>query len=1211
MSYKPIFLFLSILLWTSTTAQAQISPTAASLGPNQQQQFSMPGQLVKWAVVPAQNGTISATGLYTAPSAVPAATYALVYAESGTALYHVQVLLSPSVAPAAPPAVPVSVTLSPATVYLYGGQSQTFTATVTGSANQQVSWSITQGTGVIANGLYHAPATVVADTLVTISATSLADPTKTASATIMLGPAITAPTTTTSGSTTASGSTTTGSSAASGSTTTGSPAASGSTTTGSSTGSSSTGTSTSTSFTPIRVACGEGQYVDPQGLVWAADHGYSGTTATYTTGSAVSGTTTPGLYQYLRYGQNFQYSFPVPTGTYTVTLKFAEISFGTAGRRVFDVAINNQSVITNLDIFAQAGGKYRALDESFTVPATNGITISFSASVNDAQINGIQILQTTNSPSAVSIGLSPPSATLSAGGSAQFAATVSGGSNTAVTWSLSSSVGSVASGLYTAPATISAAQSITITATSVADPTMSAAATINLQASPLPTSVSPATASVAPSGTRQFSVQNLPSGASVAWAVSPATGSISQSGLYTAPSSVTAQTTITVTATNSSTKSVLGTASLTLTATPAATTITLPIEVVGPNGTTATASFTIPAGSNLSGQLQLWMQIHNLKYDTEGSVQVNSSAWLPISTANVTLLGNAAVFGGIGGGFHTLQMTLNLPAGVVTAGTNTITFRFNATDGVTSGFRVLAFNVQSAGSNLLPASLFVNDNPNNWQPPSTAASDIAAGLALYQGASLTSPSTGVPIQAHCSDCHTIDGRDLKYFNYSNNSIQARAVFHGLTAAQGNQIASYIRSLDLPNPGLPWNPPYQPGPGLDSQAVSNWSAGAGIDAVLDNDSQMEAYLAPGGSTAGWSASSYLNPRELPVVMQLPDWNSWLPVIHPKDAFGTTFTNNALYTGYLNLRNILQPNSATAYQNALYPFDDWFESDSTFFAAIETTASATEVYSVALWQMTKEWELNQEFGLEGMPQVPFGAKADVRGWFGQQAFGTAPNMLKIPAGPGIGNGTVIVRDYLTLVWYQLQMVLNDGQGTQSGHTPLDYGYVYGYIDNVFVKEAVLPGAMLQLEWLVKSLQEFTQGGTGPQVAGDLGWHPVATSPMVLVDWSGAPLWSATPAATQTALMQAYLQAWFNQASQYTPQQYYQGGWATATDNPATLFYSETFGGQVWYMLPRFRFQGVSATLTDQVAAWAATVWPLGDWKSNDSATCTSLLECTSGY
>ena len=57
-----------------------------------------------------------------------------------------------------------------------------------------------------------------------------------------------------------------------------------------------------------------------------------------------------GLYQDLRYGNNFQYNFAVPNGTYTVTLKFAEIVFNTKGARVFNLTINNQVELTNFDI---------------------------------------------------------------------------------------------------------------------------------------------------------------------------------------------------------------------------------------------------------------------------------------------------------------------------------------------------------------------------------------------------------------------------------------------------------------------------------------------------------------------------------------------------------------------------------------------------------------------------------------------------------------------------------------------------------------------------------------------------------------------------------------------------------------------------------------------------------------------------------------------
>lgn len=32
-------------------------------------------------------------------------------------------------------------------------------------------------------------------------------------------------------------------------------------------------------------------------------------------------------------------------------------------------------------------------------------------------------------------------------------------------------------------------------------------------------------------------------------------------------------------------------------------------------------------------------------------------------------------------------------------------------------------------------------------------------------------------------------------------------------------------------------------------------------------------------------------------------------------------------------------------------------------------AMQVHSVGLWTATKQWEINQEFGLEGMPSVGF--------------------------------------------------------------------------------------------------------------------------------------------------------------------------------------------------------------------------------------------------
>ncbi|MBV9745880.1 MAG: hypothetical protein JO099_19120 [Acidobacteriia bacterium] len=84
--------------------------------------------------------------------------------------------------------VPVNVTVTPAAVNLQAGQTQQFTAVVTGSSNTAVTWS-SQGAGSISStGLYTAPAVIATQQAVTITATSQADSTKKATAVVTLLP---------------------------------------------------------------------------------------------------------------------------------------------------------------------------------------------------------------------------------------------------------------------------------------------------------------------------------------------------------------------------------------------------------------------------------------------------------------------------------------------------------------------------------------------------------------------------------------------------------------------------------------------------------------------------------------------------------------------------------------------------------------------------------------------------------------------------------------------------------------------------------------------------------------------------------------------------------------------------------------------------------------------------------------------------------------
>jgi hypothetical protein len=84
----------------------------------------------------------------------------------------------------APPSSLVSVTVTAPQSSVAVGQTLTFTATVAGTNNQAVTWSVTGGGTISSIGVYTAPATVPNPAKVTVTATSQADPTKSGSATI-------------------------------------------------------------------------------------------------------------------------------------------------------------------------------------------------------------------------------------------------------------------------------------------------------------------------------------------------------------------------------------------------------------------------------------------------------------------------------------------------------------------------------------------------------------------------------------------------------------------------------------------------------------------------------------------------------------------------------------------------------------------------------------------------------------------------------------------------------------------------------------------------------------------------------------------------------------------------------------------------------------------------------------------------------------------
>jgi len=182
-------------------------------------------------------------------------------------------------------------------------------------------------------------------------------------------------------------------------------------------------------------------------------------------------------------------------------------------------------------------------------------------------------------PPPVAVAVSPGTATVALGGTQQFSATVTGASNTAVTWEVGSVVGGnstlgtiSSTGLYRGPQFMPSLGVATVTAVSQADTTKSASSQITFTSGPLTVIVAPSSAVVPIGCVQQFAATvggplNL---TGVIWSVNgtnsgnSTVGTISAGGLYAPPSALPAPATVAVAATSGLDPSTSGSASVTV-----------------------------------------------------------------------------------------------------------------------------------------------------------------------------------------------------------------------------------------------------------------------------------------------------------------------------------------------------------------------------------------------------------------------------------------------------------------------------------------------------------------------------------------------------------------------------------------------------------------------------------------------------------------------
>jgi hypothetical protein len=535
----------TLTIASPSAVSVTVSPSQVVLATGGRQQFvarvtGTSQTSVTWSVsgagcVGGSCGTISSTGLYTAPETVPVSAAVTI-----TATSVADQSKSSSASLVVQSATSVSVAIQPKSAEISAGAQQQFSATVIGSTNTSVQWSVSgagcsgAACGTISSaGLYTAPASLPNPPSVFVKATAVSDPSASALATITL---LAASSVTLSPS---SAQLQPGAQLQFTATVKGSSnplvvwSISGSGCSGSTCGSiNSSGlyTAPANAPNPPIVAVTATLLSDPTKSASAA--------VTITSGTVISISISPSTVQVGVGGQQ----------QFTATVK------GSSNTAV-TWTISGTGCAGNICGTVNTSGLYTApaappSPPFFSVKATSVADPSKSAS---ASVTVVAV---------VTVNISPTSVKLAPSASQQFTAQVGGSSNTTVSWSVSGSgckglaCGKITTaGLYTAPAIPPNPPSIVVVATSQADPSKSASAQVSI-AVPISVTISPTSALVTIGAQRQFEATVAGStNSAVTWSVTgsgctgSACGTVTSTGLYTAPSAVPAPPTVKVTAT--------------------------------------------------------------------------------------------------------------------------------------------------------------------------------------------------------------------------------------------------------------------------------------------------------------------------------------------------------------------------------------------------------------------------------------------------------------------------------------------------------------------------------------------------------------------------------------------------------------------------------------------------------------------------------------
>jgi hypothetical protein len=673
-------------------------------------------------------------------------------------------------------------------------------------------------------------------------------------------------------------------------------------------------------------------------------------------------------------------------------------------------------------------------------------------------------------------------------------------------------------------------------------------------------------------------------------------------------------------------------------------------------------------------------------FDSEAGaeIRINGGPWVEVRDENVTCALGDESTGCVAGAHSTIRFSIPVSSsGDVMEGMNTIDFRFNGTEGVRSGYRVLGvgfmypdhtvedFNPMIDGA--IPAGSFVKDDYTQWVAPSN--SDPVHGREMWtkRNTLLTLKSEEVMI-ASCADCHANDGRDLKYFNFSNEVIIARSKSHGFSDQEARDVAAYIRTRELKDSdgntyqphGTPWDPPYQPGPtplgvntSIDESDPVYWAAGAGLKWVLEEEreepnterdilahmfpkngdpDQGVDYLADGSLNSEHIRfyDERLNIREMPTDLQYPDWNNWLPDIHPLD-FDPDHLNSTVHEAYVELQSAEVDNwsrllgrfATKAREGTHGGYVAGFGNPT----GLSRNLHINSRLSGALWVNVKAWEQRHQKNMTAHTKDlycgpnardPLAQWCDGHAWpeTGGMLFALAPHWNKTlgdkrnPETTPAAYGSYEMASYMSHAWYNLQMITNPGSDsrTMGGSAPVDWGYQHAFT-GATIRETFFRRVLSALYQYQLYSNDYGVNGGG-DCGGEhyriyrRGWSAAASRFGWVLGASGHAIESYTSdsqisAEVKTKVIQAVLREWLHQFNRYEPSDHCRTSDESKRGNvfmamshdpdPNVGFvYDRRYSDWIQWILPTAQdhYPAVVPSMREdlnELARWGKTMWP----------------------